>query len=60
MLNTPTDSKFKIDLLGITALPDGKQKVIKTAELKLNDKFTITLQQNPLSGQSLPGMKINF
>jgi hypothetical protein len=60
VLNTPTDSKFKIDLLGITALPDGKQKVIKTAELKLNDKFIITIQRNPLSGQTLPGMKINF
>lgn len=60
VLNTPTDSKIKIDLLGITALPDGKQKVIKTAELKLNDKFRITLQRNPLSGQTLPGMKINF
>jgi hypothetical protein len=60
VLNTPTDSKFKIDLIGITALPDGKQKVIKTAELKLNDKFIITLQQNPLSGKTLPGMKINF
>ena len=60
VLNTPTDSKFKIDLIGITALPNGEQKVIKTAELKLNDKFIITLQQNPLSGKTLPGMKINF
>jgi len=60
VLNTPTDSKIKIDLLGITALPDGKQKVIKTAELKLSDKFIITLQRNPLSGKTLPGMKINF
>jgi hypothetical protein len=60
VLNTPTDSKFKIDLIGITALPNGEQKVIKTGELKLNDKFIITLQQNPLSGKTLPGMKINF
>lgn len=60
VLNTPTDSKLKIDLFGLPVPPNGTQKIITTAELKLNPTFKITLQRNPISNQTLPGVKINF
>ena len=60
VLNTTTDSKLKIDLFGLPVLPNGDQKIITTAELKLNPTFKITLQRNPISNQTLPGVKINF
>ena len=60
VLNTPTDSKLKIDLFGLPVLPNGDQKIITTTELKLNPTFKIILQRNPISNQTLPGVKINF
>lgn len=60
ILNNPGNSKFKINLIGLPSFPDGSQKVISIADITLNDNITFTIEKNPFSGKTLPGVKIKF
>lgn len=60
ILNNSGNSKLKINLIGLPSFPDGSQKVISIADITLNDNITFTIEKNPFSGKTLPGVKIKF